>query len=402
MKRGAWFNRFEGATAGMPHATREALARLDEALFALWNLGDNVLLAWTHGEGELLVLPARHYAIPEMLHDRSADESALIEARQFINEVLSGPKYLARAEFDGVCEAFGSRPEAVPLGVPIANDELAALVSEMVRCYGVSLVRDRAVILLDAVEFSLRSPLDQMAMLNSLAYSVNSAYAQLLSKNIRIDFARTTTGDGFYIWNRAATPEGNTELYKLLMMMLADNEIAQQKARSRWVPRLRAAFHVGEHYEFHQVEGLNPTNFSYIVGQVTVDLARMVQFALPGQILLGDFVTTLGEAGSGPRTRLDTLDFVESTAATLDQLNGLDLSGGRVENIRCYVTGRSLDGGGYLVNRYFLRDKHGTTRIVYNAKINIHREGAEPIYLGIQNESLRNFNAVRVEPLKRP
>jgi hypothetical protein len=64
----------------------------------------------------------------------------------------------------------------------------------MVRCYGVSLVRNRAVILLDAVKFSLQPPLDQMAMLNSLAYSVNSAYGQLLSKGIQIDFARTTTG----------------------------------------------------------------------------------------------------------------------------------------------------------------------------------------------------------------
>jgi hypothetical protein len=50
------------------------------------------------------------------------------------------------------------------------------------------------VVLLDAVGFSTQMPLDQMATLNSLSYSVNSAYAQLLSKNINIDFARTTTG----------------------------------------------------------------------------------------------------------------------------------------------------------------------------------------------------------------
>jgi len=263
----------------------------------------------------------------------------------------------------------------------------------------VSLVRDRAVILLDAVEFSLQPPLDQMAMLNSLAYSVNSAYAQLLSKNIRIDFARTTTGDGFYIWNRAKAADSNTELYKLLMMLLADNAAARSKARSSWVPRLRAAFHVGEHYEFHQVEGLNPTNFSYIVGQVTIDLARMLEQALPGQILLGDFVTSL-EAGSAA-PRIGTLEFVERTAASLAQLNGLDISGGRVSNIRCYLTGRGLNDGRFLVNRYHLRDKHGTTRTVYNAKINIHREGAEPIFLGIQNEELWDFNASRVEPLSR-
>ena len=402
MRRGTWFNTFaaDGAMLDLPEQAREDLARLDNELFAIWNLGDNVLICWTHGDGELLFLSVRHYAIPESVHASATGGGARHDVR-FINEVLAGPKYLQPEAFERVCRAFDCQPARVRVGLPIDNESLATLVSDMVRCYGVSLVRDRAVVLLDAVAFSLRSPLDQMAMLNSLAYSVNSAYAQLLSKDIKIDFARTTTGDGFYIWSRATTSAGNTELYKLMMMMLADNAAAQRKARSPWVPKLRAAFHVGEHYEFHQVEGLNPTNFSYIVGQVTVDLARMLEQALPGQILLGDFMTSLDVGGSGNEARQDTLDFVENTAATLDQLNGLDISGGRIANIRCYLTGRALDGGRYLVNRYHLRDKHGTTRTVYNAKINIHRENGEPIFLGIQNEELWDFNASRVEPLSR-
>ena len=355
------------------------LARLDAELFAIWNLGDNVLLGWTAGDGELLVLWVRHYAIAESVHAGSA---------QFINQILAGPKRLEPEEFRRVCRALAATPKALRVALALDDAGVAALVSDMVRRYGVSLVRHRAVVLIDVVEFSLRSPLDQMAMLNSLAYSVNSAHAQLESKQIKIDFARTTTGDGFYIWNRATTTEANTELYKLMMMLLADNAVAQRKARSSWVPKLRAAFHLGEHYEFHQVEGLNPTTFSYIVGQVTVDLARMVGHALPGQILLGDFVTPLGES---------TLAFVENTAATLDQLNGLDISGSRVDTIRCYVTGQSQGGGRYLANRYHLRDKHGTLRTVYNAKINIHRERAEPIFLGMRSADLPAFNAVKVE-----
>jgi len=237
-------------------------------------------------------------------------------------------------------------------------------------------------------------------MLNSLAYSVNSAYGQLMSKNIRVDFARTTTGDGFYIWNRAATDEANTELFKLLLMILADNAVARSKAKNPWVPRLRAAFHVGEHYEFHQVDGLNPTTFSYIVGKVTVDLARMLEGAQAGQILLGDFVTQVDGSGTGRAIRYDTLAFVENAALTLDQLNGLELSGARIGSIRCYLTGPRL-GRQFMVNRYYLRDKHGTTRVVYNAKINIYRDQAEPIFLGTQHQGLQNFNAAKVEPLSR-
>ena len=50
-----------------------------------------------------------------------------------------------------------------------------------------------------------------------------------------------------------------------------------------------------------------------------------------------------------------------------------------------------------LVDRYHLRDKHGATRTVYNAKINIHRDNAEPIFLGIQSDHLGAFNASKVE-----
>jgi hypothetical protein len=386
-------------SATLAAQTRKELDRLDDRLFTTWNLGDNVLLAWTHGEGELLFLSVRHYAIPESVH--AAGNSRSREALSFIDGVLSGPKYLAPGKFKRVCRAFHATPEAVRVAFRVEDETLGALINDMVRRYGVSLVRNRAVMLLDAVEFSLQSPLDQMAMLNSLAYSVNSAYGQLMAMDIRIDFARTTTGDGFYIWNRATTPEANTELYKLMMMILADNALAHRKARSAWVPKLRAAFHVGEHYEFHQVEGLNPTQFSYIVGQVTVDLARMVERALPGQILIGDFVTQTGGNGSGRTLRLDTRHFVEHTAATLGQLNDLDISGGRIENTLCYLTGDDLGGRHYAVNRYYLLDKHGTTRTVYNAKINIHRGKAEPIFLGMRSDDLRGFNFSKVEALSR-
>jgi hypothetical protein len=323
------------------------------------------------------------------------------DAQRSINEVLSGTKYLKPAQFERICRDFKCEPARVRVNFSIESERLAALVSDMVRCYGVSLVRNRAVVLLDVVEFSLQTPLDQMAMLNSLAYSVNSAYAQLLSKDIRIDFARTTTGDGFYIWNRATSVEANAELYKLLMMILADNAVARRKAHGSWVPKLRAALQVGEHYEFHQVEGLNPTHFSYIVGQVTVDLSRMVNGALPGQILLGDFATEARGHGSGSLIRHNTLDFVENTAATLDQLNGLDIAGGHIEQIRCYLTGPTMRGGRYRVNRYHLSDKHGTVRTVYNAKINMHRDRGEPIFLGIRNDDLGAFSASKVESLNR-
>ena len=404
MKRGSWFNAFaanENSAQGLALPAREEIAKLDDALYTLWNLGDNVIIAWTFKGKELRFLSVRHYAIPEAIHASPSDQEGLTDAVKFINDVLSGPKFLVPEMFERVCRLFDARPEIIDVNFRIEYDLDIELISSLVRRYSVSLVRGRAVVLLDAVEFTLRSPLGQMAMLNSLAYSVNSAYGQLLQKDIKINFARTTTGDGFYIWNRATTPEANIELYKLMMMVLADNAVAQRKARSSWVPKLRAAFHIGEHYEFHQVEGLNPTTFSYIVGQVTIDLSRMIERALPGQILLGDFRIEMTDEKTLRKIRYDTLNFVANTAATLDQLRGMNISGGSIDNIRCYLTGESLGGGRYMVNRYHIGDKHGTTRTVYNAKINIHRDNAEPIFLGIQSEDLTGFSTIRVQSLRR-
>ena len=117
--------------------------------------------------------------------------------------------------------------------------------------------------------------------------------------------------------------------------------------------------------------------------------------------LLGDFRIETIEEKTRRKIRYDTLDFVENTAATLDQLQGLNISGASIDNIRCYLTGESLGGGRYMVNRSHIVDKHGTTRTVYNAKINIHRENAEPIFLGIRSEDLQAFPTSKVESLSR-
>jgi len=73
---------------------------------------------------------------------------------------------------------------------------------------------------------------------------------------------------------------------------------------------------------------------------------------------------------------------------TLEQLKGLVISGDQIEDVRCYLTGESRADGTFSVTHYTVRDKHGLTRSVYNAKINIHRREAEPIFLGIRHKDL--------------
>jgi len=40
------------------------------------------------------------------------------------------------------------------------------------------------------------------------------------------------------------------------------------------------------------------------------------------------------------------------------------------------------------VRRITINDKHGISRRVYNAKVNIYRQSAEPILLGIEDRAL--------------
>ncbi|HEX9207976.1 MAG TPA: hypothetical protein VF851_07055 [Steroidobacteraceae bacterium] len=390
MKRASWLESVAGTLGGdpaIPAGARDELRNLDDALFEAWNLGENIILSWTQDATARRFLFIRHYNVLEPFGPAS-DVVLATTGTDFVNGLLSREKFATPREFDSLCERFGAAAHVVSVPLPTGSAVPVELVSGLLRRYSVTLVRERAVLLLDAVGFALHSPLEQVAMLNSLSYSVNSAYRQLVSEDVQINFARSSTGDGFYIWNRARTVDANVALYKLLLLILADNAVARTKARRFPVPQLRAAFHVGEHYEFYQVEALNPTTFSYIVGHVTIELARILEKARPGQILLGDFAIASGDPRSGELQSYGTLDFISRTEALLQQLEGLEVANDHIARIRCYLTGRSTPQGAFEATRYTVTDKHGFTRPVYNAKINIHLAAGEPIFLGLQHRDL--------------
>ena len=45
------------------------------------------------------------------------------------------------------------------------------------------------------------------------------------------------------------------------------------------------------------------------------------------------------------------------------------------------------------ISEFEIADKHGLLHRAYNAKINIHRRNGEPIYLGLREEDLDDFQA---------
>src|SRR5882724_11636246 len=90
MKRATWLDLFGASGPRQPLSpkAREALSRLDDALFDLWNLGENVLLAWTHEGRELRFLSVRHYVLAKAI--QPAGPGTPSDAVSFVNEVLAG------------------------------------------------------------------------------------------------------------------------------------------------------------------------------------------------------------------------------------------------------------------------------------------------------------------------
>ena len=387
-----YLDQLAGLAQQMGLRQRSNLMQLETTLRSHWSLGQNSILSWTPLDQSVLVLVVPHYAIAEYTSPRAGDLPPRVSPR-FITELISGDRQLSISQMQKVARLLEIEPVKIPLREPLSGNGVESqIIEKMIRKYGINYVPSRAVTLFDIVGFSLLTPFEQMTQLNSLAYSLNSAHAKMLEQDVNIDFARSSSGDGFYVWNRDEGLEASVNLYHFMHIVLADNAIARSKAASKAVPRLRACFHVGSCYEFHQAEGLNPTTHDFIVGDVTIELARMIEAALPGQILVGDFMTDIASHTDTGTLRvdpnIDAVTFLERAQGNLKLLSGMELSGERVTAIKCYLTGESLGGGQFNIRRLTIKDKHGLSRVAFNAKVNIYRETAQPILLGIQDKKL--------------
>lgn len=372
-------------------ADQDALRTFELALRELWRLGQNVFLCWRVAADGLTALLAPHYYLGNFsasLSDSSPVDRLDVLNGQFMRKLISSERRMNDADFFSTARRLDLEPTLISAAINSDTDAATLQqVEALFKRYSISYVESRAVLLLDIVDFSLFTPFEQTSQLNSLSYSLNSAYSKLLKIGIEVEFARTTTGDGFYVWNRVQTASANQDLFLFMLLVIADNAIARRKARGHIVPLLRTAFHIGSHFEFYQVEGVNPTLYSYIVGDVTIELARMVEIANPGQIFIGDFNTRVPTSTREEAFLLDvdSQHFVQRIGRLLEQMRGLELSGERIESMHCQLTGETGSSAGQSVRRFRITDKHGRSRCAYNLRLNIHTSGGRrPLILGIQ------------------
>jgi hypothetical protein len=174
-------------------------------------------------------------------------------------------------------------------------------------------------------------------------------------------------------------------------MALTDNALGRQQVGfdSPLVPTLRSGFTVGSHFSYHQVEANKPRSFEYATGQVTIALARMLQKALTGQILIGAFQRPV----EGATGTLDTVLFLARAEALLTRLKGRAVGEHVIKEIRAILSGGTVDKSSHSVVKYAVTDKHGHAHEAFNLRLKVEPEKAPLIELGLAADELAEFDA---------
>ncbi len=363
---------------------RIAAQLINGAINPLWNLGRYSVVGWRACDGGIDIA--------------TIATAQLMKLCKTSDEYTNGARQMGDRRYREVCDIPGVQSTLITLPDQIGSGPglvAPSLVNSLITRYSVTKTPHRAVGLFDIVGFSKNDPLEQVAQLSSLEYSINIAHKRLSDIGIDINLARSTTGDGFYVWNRDTGIEADLASYLLVMLALADNATARMRHGPDMAPSLRVCFSLGSHYSYYQVEGLNPRGYDYIVGEVTISLARMIDRCLPGQILVGEFERPMPRGGKV----LGTAGFVAQAAHMMERFKGMGLSGGSIRHCACYLTGEQVGPGFFNILRFEIQDKHGFLHHAYNQKMNIvlapQEKGAPAtnIFLGRQQEELVDFDA---------
>jgi hypothetical protein len=381
---------------------RGNLKTLERTLRKQWRLGQNIVLCWSADERGLLVILVPHYFLGNYCAVHDEQPAAELDNEAFIRNLISGRRRKTRDELFAICKRLDVAPTFIKLNTALAEEPgVMQAVEQLIKRYGISYVENRAVLLFDIVEFSLFTPFEQASQLNSLSYSLNSAYNKLLAQGIEINFSRTTTGDGYYVWNRDLGGNANRDLFFFMLLVVADNAIARAASRGNTVPVIRTGYHIGGHYELYQAEGVNPTVLSYIVGEVTIELARMVDLAQAGQILVGDFqCPPMGDAVATGRT-IATPAFISGCNRELSAMRGTQLSGKPIGGISCHLSRSDEQDGRSGPRRFRIVDKHGLSRHAYNLEVALELEGRQ-LSLGLDATKLPTRAQVPASPESAP
>ena len=349
--------------------------QLNNLFFNLWSFGSNSLVAWTATRMGIDII--------------STPKVRLFNTENPHHRVFRGSRNLESGIFKEVSESVDSEPMEIRLDFKIGEDETGLSVDEVEEIfanYATFKTDHRAVALLDIVGFSKHTPEAQASQLSTLEFALNIAEESCKQKGLPVEMRRSTTGDGFYIWNRKTGPDADVALFVLLKLFLTYySGLKRAITEKNAAPDIRTAASVGSHYSFYAPgRDVLYTSDEYIVGDVTINVARLIGKTNTHQIVIGAFKRPglPGEPEYNPER------IIEAASNKLQEFHGMPLFGSPVQRFASYITGPKREDGRYKKQKMRVVDKHGFEHICYNAKVNVFLDGDDPYYIGLQHADL--------------
>lgn len=368
------------ADAGSHGDNAAALAHLNNVLTGLWGFGSNALVGWTPSRRGMEVI-----SVPMV---------RLYRAGNAHRRIFSGDRVMGQLTFRAVATALDVEPVELFLRHPVSDDGDGLSVAEvdaLFSRYAVTKTHQRGVFLVDIVGFSLFSPEDQASQLAALEFALNIAEETARRRGAAVDLARSTTGDGFYVWNREKGLDADRRLFCVFVLALVYlAALRRAMGEVSFIPEIRCCFGVGSHYSYH--DSSHHRDSEYIVGDITISLARLIDKARPGQIMIARFARQVEDSDETMGTR----DFIASAVSLLDDFRDIQVAEALVEKVSVSLTGPQQDDSTYRIQRLRVTDKHGLPHLCYNAKVNIVTAGGPPFQCGLQHEELLH-GAIRAE-----
>lgn len=370
----------------MADATTASMEKaVDLELRKTWSLGSNVIVGWRPLPYGLDVLYLPSYDLPRVA--------------KLFDDVLRANRHVDSPERWQALVNAGCIAKDIKVTARIGRDDNSvAAINKLIRAYTVSDIPVRAVCLFDMVSFSLYSPFEQITQISLLSHYIKLASMRCQRLNMPMDLCSTTTGDGFYVWNRNEGLMADVALYCTAMLALAYVYAARAVAKTEAVPRLRCGLHWGSHYEYYG----GTASDVFIVGEVTIELARIISTAQSGQLLIGSYQRDLSE--TEPQIvqeygiySLDTATFMALAQGQLARLGDVPIPGGKIANLNVFLTGPSISEDTYSIRKYYVTDKHGLEHPCYNARLNMKSTSGETISFGLLDRDLGKFQA-RTDP----
>lgn len=359
-----------GAASG-ENRDAASLRALHGALYDLWQLGGTALVGWRPTRDGLEVL-----TVPKI---------RLFNAKNLPRRVFAGDRLMGRQTFEDIAAALGSQSTELRALQPIGDDPGSlppAAVETVFAQFAVTKAAHHAVILIDIVGFSRFSPEEQACQLATLEFALNIAAQAAREQGLELDLSRSTTGDGFYVWNRYKGFDADVNLLAALVLFLTYLSLLRRRVRiASAVPTIRTAVSIGSHYSYRQPDREGRRDAEYIVGDVTISLARLMAQAAAEQIVIGDFRRPNDQTGE----TLSADRFIQVVADRVAEMKELSILGNPLQRLAFYLTGPKLADGSFGIQKLRIVDKHGFEHSGYNGKINVFLQSGETFYCGLQH-----------------